>query len=292
MKVTGAGTLGTQLEPYLGMGEKMLRPARNFLMVPLVLNQLCRFSCWVFRKSLLRCFHCWDVNMPRILPERWHGCPSRVPAPKGALAKLGAPCLPAPHHQNPVTIPSWGCRAGKQTWHDGDRGTRMVLRQNTPKPPPHHPGSLQCFSSYFFSCRPSPKPSLLDGWKTSMDGSAKSEPLVTQRPSHGHVGTPQPPIPTHRGHRGTGRGRSAGAGRWAPSEAPSTLSPPPPAEGQPWGPQLDPGHPGDTPPASHHGDTPRATGTHIEEADVHVEVDVHVVDGPILPATTRGEGMG
>ena len=52
---------------YLGMGEKMLRPARNFLMVPLVLNQLCLFSCWVFKKSLLRCFHCWDVNIPRIL---------------------------------------------------------------------------------------------------------------------------------------------------------------------------------------------------------------------------------
>lgn len=27
----------------LGMGEKMLRPARNFLMVPLALNQLCLF---------------------------------------------------------------------------------------------------------------------------------------------------------------------------------------------------------------------------------------------------------
>lgn len=67
------------------MGEKMLRPARNFLMVPLVLNQLCRFSCWVLRKSLLRCFHCWEVNMPRILAERWHGCPSRLPAPMGAL---------------------------------------------------------------------------------------------------------------------------------------------------------------------------------------------------------------
>lgn len=64
------GKVGTSLEPYLGMGEKMLRPARNFLMVPLVLNQLCRFSCWVFRKSLLRCFHCCDVNMPRILAER------------------------------------------------------------------------------------------------------------------------------------------------------------------------------------------------------------------------------
>lgn len=55
------------------MGEKMLRPARNFLMVPLALNQLCLFSCWVFRKSLLRCFHCWDVNIPRILgnQEDW-----------------------------------------------------------------------------------------------------------------------------------------------------------------------------------------------------------------------------
>lgn len=73
----GCSFVGTTLGPYLGMGEKMLRPARNFLMVPLVLNQLCRFSCWVFRKSLLRCFHCWDVNMPRILANRGdstHGC--------------------------------------------------------------------------------------------------------------------------------------------------------------------------------------------------------------------------
>lgn len=36
-------------------------------------------------------------------------------------------------------------------------------------------GCPLCFGSYFFSCRPSPKPSLLDGWKTSMDGSAGRE---------------------------------------------------------------------------------------------------------------------
>lgn len=46
------------------------------------------------------------------------------------------------------------------------------------------------------------------------------------------TGTPHPPVPTHRGHRGTGRGRSAGGGRWAPSAAPSTPSPPPPAKGE------------------------------------------------------------
>lgn len=42
----------------------------------------------------------------------------------------------------------------------------------------HPPPTLGCpprFGSYFFSCRPSPKPSLLDGWKTSMDGSAGRE---------------------------------------------------------------------------------------------------------------------
>jgi len=32
--------------------------------------------------------------------------------------------------------------------------------------------------------------------------------------------------------------------------------------------------------------------THIEEADVHVEVDVHVVDGPVLPAKTHGTVPG
>lgn len=31
-----------------------------------------------------------------------------------------------------------------------------------------------------------------------------------------------------------------------------------------------------------------APGTHIEETDVHVEVDVHVIDGPVLPVKTRG----
>lgn len=71
-------------QPYLGMGEKMLSPARNFLMVPLDLNQLCRFSCWVFRKSLLRCFHCWEVNIPRILWGKGkHGDPGQsLPGPK------------------------------------------------------------------------------------------------------------------------------------------------------------------------------------------------------------------
>lgn len=52
---------------YLGMGEKMLSPARNFLMVPPALNQLCLFSCWALRNSLLRCFHCCEVNVLRIL---------------------------------------------------------------------------------------------------------------------------------------------------------------------------------------------------------------------------------
>lgn len=34
--------------------------------------------------------------------------------------------------------------------------------------------------------------------------------------------------------------------------------------------------------------TARGTpGTHIEEADVHMEVDVHIIDGPILPVKTR-----
>lgn len=52
---------------YLGMGEKMLSPARNFLMVPPALNQLCLFSCWALRNSLLRCFHCCEVKVLRIL---------------------------------------------------------------------------------------------------------------------------------------------------------------------------------------------------------------------------------
>uniref|UniRef100_A0A3B4XY62 Pyruvate kinase n=1 Tax=Seriola lalandi dorsalis TaxID=1841481 RepID=A0A3B4XY62_SERLL len=51
------------------MGEKMLSPARNFLMVPPALNQLCLFSCWALRNSLLRCFHCCEVNVLRILPR-------------------------------------------------------------------------------------------------------------------------------------------------------------------------------------------------------------------------------
>lgn len=54
---------------YLGMGEKMLSPARNFLMVPPALNQLCLFSCCALRNSLLRCFHCCEVNVLRILPR-------------------------------------------------------------------------------------------------------------------------------------------------------------------------------------------------------------------------------
>lgn len=33
---------------------------------------------------------------------------------------------------------------------------------------------------------------------------------------------------------------------------------------------------------------PALPGTHIEEADVHVEVDVHVIDGPVLPVKTHG----
>lgn len=51
----------------------MLSPARNFLMVPPALNQLCLFSCWALRNSLLRCFHCCEVNVLRILPrtENW-----------------------------------------------------------------------------------------------------------------------------------------------------------------------------------------------------------------------------
>ena len=125
-----------------------------------------------------------------------------------------------------------------------------------------------CFGSYFFSCRPRPKPSLLDGWKTSMDGSA-------------------------------GRGRSAGGGRWAPSAAPSTPSPPPPAKAEPQSGTAR----GDPQPGGKFGDprgmhvpVPGAGGgtpvTHIEEADVHVEVDVHVVDGPVLPAKTHGTVPG
>ncbi len=55
------------IRTYLGIGEKMLNPARNFLMVPPALNQLCRFSCWALRNSLLRCFHCCAVNVLRIL---------------------------------------------------------------------------------------------------------------------------------------------------------------------------------------------------------------------------------
>lgn len=35
-----------------------------------------------------------------------------------------------------------------------------------------------------------------------------------------------------------------------------------------------------------------AMGTHIEEADVHVEVNVHVVNGPVLPVKTRGTMVG
>lgn len=56
-------------QTYLGMGEKMLSPARNFLMVPPALNQLCLFSCCALRNSLLRCFHCCEVNVLRILPR-------------------------------------------------------------------------------------------------------------------------------------------------------------------------------------------------------------------------------
>lgn len=38
---------------------------------------------------------------------------------------------------------------------------------------------------------------------------------------------------------------------------------------------------------------PRCQGhprTHIEEADVHVEVYVHVIDGPVLPVKTQPHG--
>lgn len=59
----------------------------------------------------------------------------------------------------------------------GTCGTWPVLGQNGDPRPTSPPtlGCLLCFGSYFFSCRPSPKPSLLDGWKTSMDGSAERE---------------------------------------------------------------------------------------------------------------------
>lgn len=57
---------------YLGIGEKMLRPARNFFIVPPALNQLCLFSCWTFRNSLLRCFHCWEMKVLRILKYKTH----------------------------------------------------------------------------------------------------------------------------------------------------------------------------------------------------------------------------
>lgn len=66
----GCATLERERETYLGMGEKMLSPARNFLMVPPALNQLCRFSCCALRNSLLRCFHCCEVNVLRILSDK------------------------------------------------------------------------------------------------------------------------------------------------------------------------------------------------------------------------------
>lgn len=68
------------MRTYLGIGEKMLSPARNFLMVPPALNQLCRFSCWALRNSLLRCFHCCDVNVLRILetPKQASACISTL----------------------------------------------------------------------------------------------------------------------------------------------------------------------------------------------------------------------
>lgn len=52
------------------------------------------------------------------------------------------------------------------------------------------------------------------------------------------------------------------------------------------GPPPGHGHLGTHPP---HASIARATlGTHIEEADVHMQVDVHVIDGPVLPVKTRG----
>lgn len=61
-------------ESYLVIGEKMLSPALNFLMVPPALNQLCLFLCWAFRNSLLRCFHWLDINVVRILGEDINIC--------------------------------------------------------------------------------------------------------------------------------------------------------------------------------------------------------------------------
>lgn len=137
------------------MGEKMLSPARNFLMVPPALNQLCLFSCWALRNSLLRCFHCCEVNVLRILPH-W-----RI---KSYIMKS--------IHLHLTNI------------------------------------------SYFLSCRPRLKPSLLDGWNTSTDGSVyggqtilQSAQLLAQRPK-APLRTPSPTL-THQVRRGTEREKSA-----------------------------------------------------------------------------------
>lgn len=58
---------------YLDSGSQMLNLARNFLMVPLGLNQLCLFFCWTTMFSFVRCFHSWAMKTVRILGKRSEG---------------------------------------------------------------------------------------------------------------------------------------------------------------------------------------------------------------------------
>lgn len=182
----------------------------------------------------------------------------------------------------------------------GTRGTWPVLGQNSDSvsPPTHHPWCPPCFSSYFFSCRPSPKPSLLDGWKTSMDGSVgreEDEPWVLHCACPEGTGPPHParahsPGPSRYWDREKRRRRTMGSVRstfhavaTSSCQGTDTLAQPRSstqagAFGDPLGACAHPLH------ASSAGETP---GTHIEEADVHMEVDVHVIDGAILPVRTH-----
>lgn len=172
----------------------------------------------------------------------------------------------------------------------------------TPQPtPPTSLGYPLGFGSYFFSCRPSPKPSLLDGWKTSMDGSAERERRANRRCHHcphpeglwGHCpARPHSPGPSRYWEREKRRRRTMGSVR-STFHAVATSS----CQGRAaiW--RSSQGGKFGTPPSAcvplspcqHHGDT---LGTHIEEADVHVEVNVHVVDGPVLPVRHAAGGRG
>lgn len=51
----------------------MLNRARNFLMVPPGLNQVCLFFCWTTMFSLVRCFHSRAMKTVRILENRSEG---------------------------------------------------------------------------------------------------------------------------------------------------------------------------------------------------------------------------